>query len=215
MKDIKALDNLRTALTEAALSAPAAGREYIEINNRLRSWVLDMAGSMNSIYLAVNQHDMRLSENVIPEALAVGRDILDFSKTRNKDDLEPQFEILHETLGEAIEAEDVTLYSPVFAASRASIQAVDAALRIVPDYDIFSVVIRGLAVAEQCVLANAYLNLSKDYDGTVLPSHKQVAQAIAEARTEMIPLYQEGLASRIRANMPGDFERPAASAPAI
>jgi hypothetical protein len=216
MKNSNALDNLRAALMDAVISAPATGERYIEINSRLRLWVLDVARSVNDIYLAVNEHDMNLEGNVIPTAIDVGQDILISGVSHGGlERLKGQIGSITEIFHAAIEAEGVTDYSPVFSASRAATQAVHSALPIVSDHDIFSVVTRGLAVVEQCVLANAYLNLSADFDGTVAPTNKQVAGAIAEARAEMIPLYQEGLVSRLKANVPGDFQRTTVSAPAI
>jgi hypothetical protein len=39
--------------------------------------------------------------------------------------------------------------------------------------------------------------------------------AIEDARAEMIPLYKEGLLSRLKDNVPGDFERPVSPVPSI
>jgi hypothetical protein len=211
-----ALENLRDTLLETAVSAPVSGELYIETNSRLRRWVMDVAGSMNSIYLAVNQHDMDLGEDAIPSAIGAGLSVLTNGVSfEGLDKVQRHVASLNLLLKDAVDAEDVSQYSPVFAASRAAVQAVSSALQMTGDHDIFSVAARAGVVVEQCVLANAYLELSKDFDGTVAPSHKQVADAIAEARAEMVPLYKEGLLSRLKENVPGDFERPVALAPTI
>jgi hypothetical protein len=211
-----ALDDLRDALMENAVSAPVSGEVYIETNSRVRRWVLDVAGSMNAVYLGVNEYDMNLNEKAIPVAVEAGLAVLsDGVSFSGLEAVERQVGLVSALAKEAANSEDVSEYSPVFAASRVAAQAVYSALKMIDDHDIFSVVSRASAVIEQCVLANAYLNLSKDFDGTVAPTNKQVANAIAEARAEMIPLYKDGLVSRLQDNAPGDFERPTAMVPAI
>lgn len=208
-----ALDDLRNTLMQAAVSAPATGEAYIEINSRVRRWVLDVASSMNPIYLAVNEHDMDLKESTIPEAIEAGlatlTDGVSFSALEK---VERHIALLRARMTDAASDEHVAEYSPVFAASRAAIQAVGAALRLIDNHDIFSVVSRATSVIEECVLANAYLSLSKDYDGTLAPTNKQVLSAIEDARAEMIPLYKSGLESRLKDNVPGDFDRQPATA---
>jgi hypothetical protein len=56
-------------------------------------------------------------------------------------------------------------------------QTVSLALGIVDDFDLFSVVTRGAVVVEQAILANSYLALSKEFDGTVMP-HTNVSWAL-------------------------------------
>ncbi len=203
-----ALENLRDTLMEAAVSAPVSGELYIETNSRLRRWVMDVAASMNSVYLAVNEHDMDLREDAIPSAIEAGLTVLTNGVSfEGLDKVQRHIASLNLLSKDAVEAEDLSQYSPVFAASRAAVQAVSAALQMTGDHDIFSVVARAGVVVEQCVLANAYLELSKDFDGTVAPSHKQVVDAIANARAEMVPLYKDGLISRLKENLPGNFER--------
>lgn len=212
-----ALDNLQNALKEIILLTPETGELYVESNNRLRSWILDVARSLNPIFLSVNEHDMEYSEEAIPVALKAGYDALGSAggSFEGFAELRVQQDAVRKLIADAIEAEDLTNYSPLFVASRTAAQAVSYALELVGDHDVFSVCIGAIGVVERAVVANAYIILAKNFDGTVVPTHGQVADAIAESRAEMIPLYQDGLISRIKKNIPGDFEHPAVIAPKI
>lgn len=196
------MDDIRRELSKFAGSTPPAGPDFIAALNRIRSWTFDMAEAMVPLYLSVNDFEMDMTSDLVDDAIGYARSEAEKTPEEYHMYAGTYRDLLRElpkAVAEALHYEEAADYSVSYGASRAALQAIQAAVSSPDDFDMFSLVIRAQNVAEQCVLAEAYRNLAREIDGPATP--KQIRKAIVEASSERGAIYMSALAARLYENV--------------
>ncbi len=202
------IENIRTTLVRTAREWPSTGPDYIELLNRTRRWMLDLAESMLPIHASVSTYGMELNVPFIEHVIGLAR----AEAEKPYEEYSADIKELHQAISqialevrEAFHFEEVSEYSSAWSASRAALQAILTAISTPDDFDIFSITNKAVMVAEQCALAQAYHSLAQKNNSGQAAS-KDVATELATARKEHGWAYYGTLNCRIFDNVPGSLD---------
>lgn len=202
------IENIRTTLVRTAREWPSSGPDYIELLNRTRRWMLDLAESMAPIYVECIGLGMDPDVGFVGSSIALARAEAEKPYEEYAADMKKLRDAashMSQAIADAFHYEEVPEYSPEFSASRAALQAIATAISTADDYDVFSITSKAVLLAEQCALAQAYHSLTlKNESGQA--SSKDVATELATARKEHGWAYYGALNCRIFDNMPGNLD---------
>lgn len=199
------IENIRTTLVKTARKWPSTGPDYIELLNRTRRWMLDLAESMLPIHASVTAHGMELNIPFIEHVIGLARAEAEKPYEEYSADMQELRQAISQIALEVREAfhfEEVSEYSSAYSASRAALQAILTAISTPDDFDIFSITNKAVMLAEQCALAQAYHSFAQKSDSRQAAS-KEMATELATARKEHGWAYFGALNCRIFDNMPG------------
>lgn len=202
------IENIRTTLVRTARERPSTGPDYIELLNRTRRWMLDLAESMLPIHASVSTYGMEVNIPFIEHVIGLARAEAEKpvgEYIANVKELRQAISQIALEVREAFHFEEVSEYSSAYSASRAALQAILTAISTPDDFDIFSITNKAVMLAEQCVLAQAYHSFALKNDSSQATS-KDVATELVNAREEHGWAYYGALNCRVFDNVPGNLD---------
>lgn len=203
------IENIRATLVRTAREWPSVGPDYIELLNRTRRWMLDLADSMVPIYASVSTYGMDINVPFIERAITLARAEAEKPYEEYSADMQELRQTISQVALEVREAfhfEEVSEYSTAYSASRAALQSILTAISTPDDFDVFSITSKAVLLAEQCALAQAYNSLAQKEELGLAASSKSVARELATTRKEHGWAYYGSLNCRIFDNMPGSLD---------
>jgi hypothetical protein len=196
------IDQIRNTLVKATNKGPSSGPDYVEMLNRTRRWMLDLAETMVPVYIECIGQGMDPDSGFVGNAIALARAEAELpyeEYAAGMPKLREAISQISSSVREAFHYEEVAEYSSAYSASRAALQAIHTAISAPDDFDIFSLSSKAALLAEQCCLAHAYRTISRNTDSAPA-STGQVAAVLVAARAHFGSSYANALHSRVSEN---------------
>ncbi len=196
------IDHIRSTVVKSARMGSSSGPDYIEMMNRTRRWMLDLAETMAPIYVECIGEGMDPEIGFVGSAIALARAEAEKPYEEYAADMKTlRQSVAHmsQSIKDAFHYEEVSEYSSAYSASRAALQAIETAISTADDYDVFSLANKAALLAEQCCLAHAYRAISRNTNGATADAD-DIAAALVATRAHFGSSYHAALHSRIAEN---------------